>query len=115
MSQWTHEKIRGLGATTDLPTLGSIFGVSRWRAYQMAHTREWEQIGIRIVPVGTKYRVVVQSILEVLGNSDPSAPGRRPVPPGLESRCSGPVGRHQADEHPRTAPSRAMGRIQEKK
>ncbi len=99
MSQWTHETIRGLGATTDLPTLGSIFGVSRWRAYQMAHTREWEQIGIRIVAVGTKYHVVVQSILEVLDHSDPS----------------GRVGRHQADEHPRTAPSRAMGRIQEKK
>ena len=35
-SQWTPEAIRALGATTDLPTLGSIFGLSpggraRWR------------------------------------------------------------------------------------
>src|ERR1700728_3652909 len=49
--QWTPEAIRGLGVTTDVPTLGSIFRVSRWRAYQMARTGEWEQIGIRIVPV----------------------------------------------------------------
>jgi len=27
-SQWTPEAIRALGATTDLPTLGSIFGNS---------------------------------------------------------------------------------------
>jgi hypothetical protein len=46
-SQWTPEAICALGATTDLPTLGSIFGVSRWRAYQMAHTGEWQQVGIR--------------------------------------------------------------------
>ena len=65
-SQWTLKAIRALGVTTDLPTLGSIFGVSRWRAYQMAHTGEWEQVGIRIVPIGTKYRVTIQSILEVL-------------------------------------------------
>ena len=68
-SQWTPEAIRSLGATTDVPTLGSIFGVSRWRAYQMARTREWEQIGIRIVPVGTKYRVGV--------HVDPGSPRRR--------------------------------------
>ena len=35
-SQWTPEAIRALGATTDLPTLGSIFGLrpgghARWR------------------------------------------------------------------------------------
>jgi hypothetical protein len=65
-SQWTPEAIRALGATTDLPTLGSIFGVSRWRAYQMAHTGEWQKVGIHIVPIGTKYRVAVQSILDVL-------------------------------------------------
>jgi hypothetical protein len=59
---------------TDLPTLGKIFGVSRTRAYQMAHTGEWEQAGIRIVPLGSKYIVAVQSILNVLGHGD-SEPG----------------------------------------
>jgi hypothetical protein len=74
MSTWTLEAIRALGVRTDLATLGKIFGVSRTRAYQMAHTGEWEQAGIRIVPLGSKYIVAVQSILNVLGHGD-SEPG----------------------------------------
>lgn len=72
-SQWTPEAIRALGATTDLPTLGSIFGLSTWRSRQMAHTGEWEQAGIRILKIGRRYRVPVPSILDVLGNG--KAPG----------------------------------------
>jgi hypothetical protein len=79
-SQWTPEAIRALGPTTDLPTLGSILGVSRWKAYQMAQTGEWEQVGIRIVPIGAKYRVAVQSILEVLGYNDTPGSGTGPEP-----------------------------------
>ena len=87
-SEWTYEAIRGLGATTDLPTLGSIFGVSKWRSYQMAHTGEWEQVGVRIVPIGAKYRVTVRSILDVLGyqpvprGAPPTAGRELPRPPG---------------------------------
>jgi hypothetical protein len=65
-SQWTPDAIRALGATTDLPTLGSIFGLGRWRSYQMAHTGEWEQAGIHVIQIGARYRVAVQSILDVL-------------------------------------------------
>jgi hypothetical protein len=72
-SQWTPEAIRALGATTDLPTLGSIFGLSTWRSRQMAHTGEWEQAGIRILKIGNRYRVAVPSILRVLSNG--GAPG----------------------------------------
>ena len=72
-SQWTPEAIRALGATTDLPTLGSIFGLSTWRSRQMAHTGEWEQAGIRILKIGNRYRVAVQSVLDVLSSSDTSA------------------------------------------
>lgn len=43
-SQWTPETIRALGPTTDVPTLGSILSVSRWKAYQMARAGEWEQV-----------------------------------------------------------------------
>jgi len=68
-SQWTPEAIRALGATTDLPTLGSIFGLSTWRSRQMAHTGEWEQAGIRILKIGNRYRVAVQSVLDVLISS----------------------------------------------
>jgi hypothetical protein len=81
MSTWTPEAIRALGATCDLPTLGKIFGISRSRAYEMAHTGEWQQAGIRIVPLGTKYRVAVQSILDVLGHGD-TGPGPGPGLPG---------------------------------
>jgi hypothetical protein len=81
MSTWTPEALRALGATCDLPTLGKIFGISRSRAYQMAHTGEWQQAGIRIVSLGSKYRVAVQSILEVLGHGD-AEPGPGPGLPG---------------------------------
>jgi hypothetical protein len=66
-SKWTPEAIRALGPTTDLPTLGAIFECSRWKSYQMARQGEWKKVGIRVVPIGSKYRVVVQSILDVLG------------------------------------------------
>jgi len=64
---WTPEAIRALGPTTDLPTLGTIFKCSRWKSYQMARQGEWERVGIKVIPIGSKYRVVVQSILDVLG------------------------------------------------
>jgi hypothetical protein len=64
---WTAEQIRALGATTDLPTLGSIFGASRWKTYEMARTGGWQVIGVKVVRLGSKYRVIVHSILEVLG------------------------------------------------
>jgi hypothetical protein len=66
-NKWTQEAIRALGPTTDLPTLGTIFECSRWKAYQMARHGEWGQLGIKVLSIGSKYRVVVQSILDVLG------------------------------------------------
>ena len=108
-SQWTPEAIHALGATTDLPTLGSIFGVSRWRAYQMAHTGEWEKVGIRIVPIGSKYRVAVQSILEVLRHDGAasSGTGHQQSPPG-QMRAPGNVTDDTITEPP--APAAARGR-----
>lgn len=74
--QWTPEAIRTLGATTDLPTLGEIFGLSTWRSREMAKTGEWEQAGIRVLKIGSRYRVIVQSILDVLGiPGDDAIPG----------------------------------------
>jgi hypothetical protein len=67
MTEWTPEAIRALGPTTDVPTLGDIFECSRWKSYQMAQHGEWEQLGIKVLPIGSKYRVTVQSILDVLG------------------------------------------------
>jgi hypothetical protein len=75
VTTWTPETIRALGPTTDLPTLASIFDCSRWKAYEMARTGGWEAVGVKIVRLGAKYRVVVPSILEVLGyaSNDPAA------------------------------------------
>jgi hypothetical protein len=75
-SRWTAEAIRALGATTDLQTLAGIFACSGWSSRKMARTGEWERQGIKIIRIGTHYRVGVQSILDVLGFSsgDFSAP-----------------------------------------
>ena len=87
--QWTPAAIRSLGPTTDLLTLGAIFGVSRWKAYQMRRDGRWEQLGIRIILVGSHYRITTGSILSVLGFAAPHGtspqdevprPSRQPVP-----------------------------------
>jgi hypothetical protein len=74
MTKWTPEAIRALGPTTDLPTLGDIFDCSRWKSYQMARQGEWEPLGIKVLSIGSKYRVTVQSVLDVLGY-DSDGPG----------------------------------------
>ena len=68
-SKWTAEAIRALGATTDLQTLADIFACSGWSSRKMARTGEWERQGIKIFRIGARYRVGVQSILDVLGCS----------------------------------------------
>jgi hypothetical protein len=108
-SQWTPETIRALGPTTDLPTLGSILSVSRWKAYQMARTGEWAQIGIRIVPIGSKYRVAVQSILEVLGYGDAADSGTRRGPSTADhAQAAGNAANHAIMEPPGPVAARGI-------
>jgi hypothetical protein len=95
--QWTPEAIRALGATTDLHTLGEIFGLSTWRSREMAKAGEWEQIGIRILKMGSRYRVTVPSILNVLVSRATTEPPQTAKPPGV----TGP---------PETAPAPAPAR-----
>ena len=92
-SKWTPEAIRALGPTTDLPTLGAIFECSRWKSYQMARQKEWQQLGIKVLSIGSKYRVVVQSILDVLGygSADAGAP-----PADLDTHVSPSISPQQA-------------------
>jgi hypothetical protein len=106
--QWTPEAIRALGATTDLPTLGEIFGLSTWRSREMAKTGEWEQAGIRILKMGSRYRVTVPSILDVLGvpgDDGTPADGETPRADGTprdgtsDGQDSGTVPLAQADGH----------------
>jgi len=84
MTKWTPEAIRALGPTTDLPTLAAIVECSRWKSYQMAQHGEWERIGIKVIPIGSKYRVVVQSILDVLGYSHGEAHAKE-IPYGIDA------------------------------
>jgi hypothetical protein len=90
MTMWTPEAIRALGPTTDLPTLSSIFDCSRWKAYEMARTGEWQEIGVKVVRLGSKYRVIVPSVLEVLGYSETVPSGDRSGDPPQPRAAGGP-------------------------
>ncbi|MEV0133716.1 DNA-binding protein [Dactylosporangium sp. NPDC050688] len=60
---WTEERIRALGAITDLPTAASVFGLGRALAYQLARNG---QFPIPVLRVGNRYRVAVAAILTAL-------------------------------------------------
>jgi hypothetical protein len=61
---WTETRIRALGAVTDLPTAGRIFGLGRSLAYELAKN---DQFPAPVLRVGTRYRVPVAGILTALG------------------------------------------------
>jgi hypothetical protein len=61
---WTETRIRGLGAVTDLPTAGRIFGLGRSLAYELAKN---DQFPAPVLRVGSRYRVPVAGILTALG------------------------------------------------
>ncbi len=61
---WTEQRIRALGAVTDLPTAGRIFGLGRSLAYALAQAGEFPAPVIR---VATRYRVPTAGILTALG------------------------------------------------
>lgn len=61
---WTEQRIRALGAVTDLPTAGRIFGLGRSLAYALVKADEFPA---PVIAVGTRYRVPVAGILTALG------------------------------------------------
>src|SRR4051794_41351845 len=61
---WTETRIRGLGAVTDLPTAGHIFGLGRSLAYELAKN---DQFPAPVLRIGSRYRVPVAGILTALG------------------------------------------------
>ncbi|MGV9976538.1 DNA-binding protein [Micromonospora wenchangensis] len=66
---WTIERIRALGAVTDVGTVGEIFGMSRSSAYELARR---DRLPVPVLRVGSRYRVSVTAILAALGvPSDP--------------------------------------------
>ncbi|MFB6393585.1 DNA-binding protein [Polymorphospora lycopeni] len=70
---WTVERIRALGAVTDVATAGEIFGMSRSSAYELARTN---RLPVPVLRVGSRYRVSVAAILTALG-----VPTEHPTPP----------------------------------
>jgi len=61
---WTAQRIRALGAVTDLQTAAAIFGLSRTTAYELART---DQFPVPVLRFGARYRVPVHVILTALG------------------------------------------------
>lgn len=60
---WTAQRIRALGAVTDLQTAAAIFGLSRTTAYALART---DQLPVPVLRFGGRYRVPVHAILTAL-------------------------------------------------
>lgn len=62
------EDIRQLGPTTDVPTAGALFGLSRTQSY-VAIQRG--QFPVSVIRIGRRVVVPVAPLLELLGLSEP--------------------------------------------
>ena len=79
---WTAERIRGLGAVTDLPTAATIFGLSRTVAYDLAKRNGFP---VPVIRAGSRYRVPVAAILTTLHiPTDPANDRREPADVGSD-------------------------------
>lgn len=72
---WTEERIRALGAVTDVPTAASIFRISRSRAYELVQLGEFP---VPVLRFGSRYRVPVAAIIKAL-RLPPGDASNRPV------------------------------------
>lgn len=74
---WTADRIRALGAVTDLTTAAAIFGLSRATAYDLAKRG---QFPVAVLRFGSRYRIPVAAILHALhlpaDDGLPAAPSR---------------------------------------
>jgi hypothetical protein len=61
---WTPEAVRRLGLTTDVATAGSILGIGRTKAYELAKNGDFP---VAIVRVGRRYLVPTSALLTLLG------------------------------------------------
>ena len=64
---WTEDRIRALGAVTDLPTAARIFGLGRALAYELAKNNDFP---VPVLRVGSRYRVPVAPLLAALPERD---------------------------------------------
>jgi hypothetical protein len=78
---WTEQRIRALGAVTDLPTAGRIFGLGRAMSYELART---DRFPTPVIRVGSRYRVPVAAILATLGLSTGGGDLTTPASPSVD-------------------------------
>ena len=62
--QWTVERVRALGVTTDLITAGAVLGVGRTTSYHLARTGAFP---VPVLRVGNRYIVAVAHLLKAIG------------------------------------------------
>jgi hypothetical protein len=60
---WTVQAVQGLGMTTDVGTAGSILGIGRSKAYELAKA---DRFPVRLVRIGRRYLVPVMALLRLL-------------------------------------------------
>ena len=65
---WSEEAIHGLGVRTDVPTAGSILGLSRTQAYEAVKAGRFP---VPVIPVGRRLIVPVAPIRQLLGIGPP--------------------------------------------
>jgi predicted DNA-binding transcriptional regulator AlpA len=54
-------------ATVDVPTAGKAFGISRSHAYELVKRGEFPA---KVIQVGSRYRVITESIIHALSNDN---------------------------------------------
>jgi len=67
MKPLTRTELLALPATTDLPTLGRALGISEPVVRERHRLGEFDRMGIRVLRLGAKWRVVTADIWRVLG------------------------------------------------
>jgi hypothetical protein len=74
---WTEDRIRALGAVTDVPTAASIFNIGRSTAYDLVLL---DAFPVPVLRFGARYRVPVAEILTAL-RMRAEADNEEPRPP----------------------------------
>jgi hypothetical protein len=88
----TRTELLALPATTDLPTLGRAFGISEPVARERHRLGEFQQMGIRVLRLGAKWRVITADIWRVLDlHPDVDAAGPAPLVPAATADDSLPA------------------------
>jgi hypothetical protein len=76
---WTPGEVYALGVRTDLETAGSVLGVGRTVAHELARRGEFP---VRVLRLGRRYVVPTADLIEVLGLPPPDvrtgSPAREP-------------------------------------